>query len=230
MPATALSRLGRLALDLLYPPACALCGRGGPLLCATCRESLPAADGPRCSRCWLPLTHGYCRPCQAIPLALAGLRSACRYEGPARDLVHGFKFGDLSSLAVVMAPAMACVVDWRADTVVPVPLSGSRERQRGYNQAALLAKGIAGELGVPVASALKRTRSSRPQALSSSAEERRRNVQGAFAVRIPNAVEGRDVLLVDDVATTGATLDACARALLGAGAREVSAVTFARED
>jgi ComF family protein len=157
------------------------------------------------------------------------LRSPYRYEGPARDLVHRFKFGDLSSLSEVMVPAMATMVDWEVDAVVPVPLAGGRQRQRGYNQALLLARCVATTLGVPAAEALKRVKTAPPQARS-TAEERRRNVEGAFAMRDAASVRGRRVLLVDDVATTGATLRACARALLDGEADEVRAVTFARED
>jgi ComF family protein len=161
---------------------------------------------------------------------LTALRSAYRYEGPARELVHRFKFGDLSSLAEMMAPPMAALVEWRVDAVVPVPLAGRRQRERGYNQAALLANGVAATLGLQVSPTLRRVKSGVPQALSAGAAERHRSVEGAFAVRKPGMVEGCSVLLVDDVATTGATLDACARALLDAGAVEVTAVTFARED
>jgi ComF family protein len=230
MQLTALSRIGRLALDLLYPPLCALCGRSGALLCDACAESLPVAAGRRCSRCWLPQVRDECRACDAFPLVVTALRSAYRYEGPARELVHRFKFGDISSLSEVMAPSMAALLDWPVDVVVPVPLMGSRQRERGYNQAALLAKGVAVRLELPLSPALKRLKSGAPQARTASAAERRRLVQGAFAARTPAAVEGRRVLLVDDVATTGATLDACARPLLASGATEVSAVTFARED
>ncbi|HXH23538.1 MAG TPA: ComF family protein [Dehalococcoidia bacterium] len=225
-----LSRLGRLAVDLLYPPLCALCGRPGALLCDACLDSFPPAGGRRCGCCWLPLAPGGCRSCLAHPVALRRIRSAYRYAGPARELVHRFKFGDLTSLAEVMAPPMASLVEWPIDAVAPVPLTPTRERERGYNQAALLARGVGRALGAPVVTALKRTRSGRPQARSAGADERRGNVAGAFAVRDAGSVRDRSVLLVDDVATTGATLDACARALLDAGAREVTAVTFARED
>jgi ComF family protein len=144
--------------------------------------------------------------------------------------VHRFKFADLSSLAGVMAASMAAMVDWQVDAVVPVPLTPPRERQRGYNQSRLLAKVIAERIDAPLLPALRRRGHSHPQARSQSAEERRRNVRDAFEARTSEPVSGLGLLLVDDVATTGATLDACARALLSAGAREVTAVTFARED
>jgi ComF family protein len=230
MPALSLPRLGRLALDLLYPPACALCGRGGPLVCDSCWASLPRADGRRCQICWLPITDSNCRNCAVHPLSLGALRSAFQYQGPARLLVQRFKFGNLSSLSEIMAPAMADLVDWPNDAVVPVPLSGARERQRGYNQSRLLAKAVATALDVPVVEVLKRPRSGPPQVKAATREERRRNVENVFAVRDLRQVAGLSLVLVDDVATTGATLDACSRVLLAAAARNVTALTFARDE
>jgi ComF family protein len=117
-----------------------------------------------------------------------------------------------------------------ADVIVPVPLSGWRRRTRGYNQSEALARALARELGLPLAPrALSRRKHAPPQARSATAEERRRNVEGAFAARA-EPVAGRRVLLLDDVTTTGATLRACAAALKEAGARSVYAVAFARED
>jgi ComF family protein len=116
------------------------------------------------------------------------------------------------------------------DVVVPVPLSGLRKRTRGYNQAELLAKGVASGLGLPLQrDAVARTRHTAPQARSTDAEARRRNVEGAFMCR-PQVVAGRRVLLLDDVTTTGATLAACAAALKEQGAASVLALAFARED
>ncbi len=230
MPALTLSRIGRFALDLLYPPSCALCGRGGHLVCEECWAKLPRAVGRRCGSCWLALSSGDCRHCASRRLAFRALRSLFRYEGDARKLVHKFKFGDFSTLAQIMAPTMADLIDWPVDGVVPVPLAASRARQRGYNQSRLLAEGIGKALEAPLIEALRREPGGQPQALSPNAWQRRRNVEGAFGPRRGAMVEGMSLLLVDDVATTGATLDACARSLLGAGALEVTAVTFARED
>jgi len=111
-----------------------------------------------------------------------------------------------------------------------VPLSGRNHRNRGYNQADLLARQLGRFLGLPVAEVLRRPHAARPQSLTQDAAARRKNVEGAFSLRRGVNVEGERVLLVDDVATTGATLDACARALRLAGAKGVAAVTFARED
>ena len=115
------------------------------------------------------------------------------------------------------------------DVIVPVPLTSARRRRRGFNQAALLAKGLGRERGLPVIEALTRTRFGVAQ-VGLSAAERRRNVAGAFAFRRDAGVEGLRLLVIDDVATTGATLDACARALLQGGAKDVYGLTIARED
>jgi ComF family protein len=229
-----LATVGRIALDLLYPPRCAVCGQNGSLLCDGCLAELPRTVGDRCNLCWLPLRDGRaCHACAAHPLALQRLRSALRYEGEVRRLVHAFKFGGQSSLAPSLARPLIEAFeaeDQRLDVIVPVPLTGLGKRLRGYNQAALLANELSKETGVRCVEALSRVRSVREQARSASADERRRNVIGAFAVRKGEAVAGKTILLIDDVATTGATLDACARELLKAGAASVSALTLARED
>jgi ComF family protein len=160
------------------------------------------------------------------------LRAAFVYEGLARELVQSLKYRGLTALAEPMAALAADSIRKAGltfDVLVPVPLAGMRERTRGYNQAEALAKQIGRALGVEVAPwALRRIRSSPPQARSADAETRRRNVQGAFRAR--NEAAGRSVLLVDDVTTTGATLAACASALKEAGAGRVWAFAFGRED
>jgi ComF family protein len=161
------------------------------------------------------------------------LRSAFRYADDVRRLVHAFKYGGQSSLATALTGPMLhsyVAAGFDAGIIVAVPMTGMRERSRGYNQAGLLARELAQGLGIPLSRALRRRRFLAPQARSSSAEERRRNVQGAFDVLKVREVADRAVLLVDDIATTGATLDACARALLEAGAGKVTCLTLARED
>jgi ComF family protein len=166
--------------------------------------------------------------------SLAGVRSRYRLEDGARRLVHALKYDGLSALADPMGQAlMPALVDWGVapDLLVPVPLHPSRERRRGFNQAALLARSLGGRVDVPVAARLLcRTRATSPQVRSAGADARRANVAGAFAVAEPSRVLGRTVLLVDDVCTTGATLRACADALRTARARTVYALTFAHED
>ncbi|MPZ47993.1 MAG: ComF family protein [Dehalococcoidia bacterium] len=229
-----LGGIGRAAIDLLYPPRCAICGRGGDFLCRACRDALPAADGLRCDVCWQPVRQGAsCRACTDHPLALSRVRCAYRYEGEVRRLVRAFKFGGQSSLAASLAAPMGDV--WRqqgfdADLIVPVPLLHRRERERGYNQSLLLARELSKATGAPVSEALSRLHSRAHQAESAGAEERWANVKGAFAVALPGLVAGKRVAVVDDITTTGATLDACARALIDGGADEVLGLTLARED
>lgn len=229
---TLLRRARTLALDALFPPKCAGCGAFGAFICERCLETAPRAGGNRCLRCWLPLRGDWCRDCEGTAPAFAALRSAFSYTDVARSAVLALKFEGVFALAPQMAGEMARVLaDWSPsiDAVVPVPLGWLRRRTRGYNQAELLAEEIARATGAPLAGrALRRRRQTPPQARRRDEAGRRLNVRGAFAVGRKPA-KG-NVLLIDDVSTTGATLDACARALLEGGARTVYALTFARED
>jgi ComF family protein len=234
MVTSVLARLGRAAVDLVFPPRCALCGRGGPFLCVECSSSLPRALPPRCRRCWRPVPAGEpCPDCRSRASALDSVRSAFLYQGPARNLVHALKYDGQTALAEPMTALMEAELREQSagiDLVVPVPLFAWRRRTRGYNQSALLAREIGKLLAVPVAeNALRRLRNTPPQVRIASAGERRSNVRGAFACQDAR-VAGRSILLVDDVTTTGATLEACAAPLKAAGASCVGALTFARED
>ena len=226
-----MARATKLAADLLFPPRCALCGRDGTLLCDACVSGLPVADGARCQRCWMPSAASICRHCSLTPPAFGSLRAAFVMDSGARRLAHELKYGGLTSLAEPMALAICERVSTpAADLVVPLPLHRSRERSRGYNQAALLARNIARSAGLPFeARAARRTRATVPLVKTMHREERLAIMQGAFAARA-EVVAGRAILLVDDVVTTGATLDSCARALLDAGAASVRCITWARAD
>lgn len=226
--------LGQAALELLFPSRCLGCGRSGTFLCDGCEQQLRPALPPRCPRCWEPRPYaGECLSCQLQPPAFDALRAAFIYDGLARELVQALKYRGMTALAGRMGELLASAARQQgveAELIVPVPLSGLRKRTRGYNQAEALARALAGHLGLPVATrAIARRRHTPPQARSADSEARRANVAGAFSAR-PQGVAGRRVLLVDDVATTGATLSACAEALKAAGAVSVWALTFARED
>ncbi len=227
-----IERAARVALDLLFPPRCALCGLGGVLLCGECAATLPPADGERCERCWMPVSRAtVCRHCYQRPPAFASVRAAFVMDGPARRLAHELKYEGLTSIAEPMAELMtACPDVADADVVVPVPLHRARERSRGYNQAAELARHLAAALQLPYEPrAARRTRDTAPLARTMHRDERRSIVAGAFAAD-RRRIDGRRVLLVDDVVTTGATLDACAGALRDGGAAAVRCVTWARAD
>ena len=233
MQLSGLSRIGRLALDLIYPPRCAVCGTGGAMLCGRCREGLPRADGTRCDRCWLPLRGAACVACAEATPRLDRLRSIFRYEGGVIHLVHALKFAGQSSLAPDLGGLLTEAWEQHGldtDVIVPVPLTAQRRRIRGYNQSLLMAREVSRHTGVAVAEALRRAGHSQPQAGSASADQRRRNVEGVFSPAKGQDVRGARVLLIDDVATTGATLNACASVLLEAGAAAVSGLTLARED
>lgn len=230
---SALERASRFALDLLYPPQCALCRRPGLMVCGLCAALLPPADGARCERCWRALEGaGPCSYCRSKRLRFASVRAAFVMDEGARRLVHLLKYDNLSALAEPMAALMAerIALAEHIDVVVPVPLHGGRHRSRGYNQAELLARHFAARTGARFdAGAARRIRATRPLASTMHADERWQIMEGAFRGRLERAVGAR-ILLVDDVTTTGATLDACAGALLDAGAARVDCVTFARAD
>ncbi len=238
----ALGQLWSRTLGVLFPARCVGCGRFGEFMCEECLDSAPRASGSRCGRCWLPLRqhfgglssqpHGTCAACDRHLPAFAGLRSAFTYEGLARSAVLALKFQGVSALAPEMAKPLAdALARWSpaVDVVVPVPLGWLRRRTRGYNQSALLAQDVCRSSGLPLEThALRRARQTAPQTQQPDADARRRNIEAAFVLGSRPA-DG-SVLLIDDVATTGATLDACARVLLQGGASAVYALTFARED
>ncbi len=186
---------------------------------------------PTCPRCGDALPDdGHCRRCRSSPLRIDGIRSVYFFDGPAREAIHRLKYDGLTALAAPLAEAMADAwreSPWPADAVVPVPLHGRRQGERGFNQSALLAREFARQTGLPFDEAVvTRQRPTRPQ-VELDATARKENVRGAFATT-GRTLEGKAVLLIDDVCTTGATLEACAAALYEAGARQVYALTLAR--
>jgi ComF family protein len=231
----------RFALDFALPPLCPACrnviGHTGGL-CATCWSKLSFIAPPYCERLGTPF--GYdpgpgVLSTEAVtdPPAFARARAAVRYDDIASALVHSLKYGDRLDLAPTMGRWMAQAgreLTAGADALVPVPLHWRRLWARRFNQAATLARAIAQASGAPVLDdALKRVRAT-PQQVGLSKAERADNVQGAFRVPPEHKAEvaGRRLVLVDDVLTSGATVDTCARALLRAGAAHVDVLVFAR--
>jgi len=226
-------------LDLLYPPLCMACRVpvAQPGLCAACWGAITFLEGPACACCGLPFPvdlggENQCAACLALPPAFDTARAILAYDDKSRGAILALKHADRLDLVPGFARWLARVgrqVLSRGEVIVPVPLHRLRLWQRRYNQAAELARYLGREQGICVAShALIRTRPTPSQGAMPSARARRRNVQGAFGVADPAAVAGRRVLLIDDVMTTGATAQACARALRRAGAIEIHVLALAR--
>jgi ComF family protein len=231
----------RLALDVALPPLCPACRAplgDGVGLCASCWSKLSLIEPPYCARLGIPFTYDpgpgmLSMEAIADPPAYDRARAAVRYDAVARALVLSLKYGDRLDLAPMMGQWMARAgreLLEGADALLPVPLRWRRLWARRFNQSAALAKAISGIAGVPVLhGALRRVRAT-PQQVGLSKTERADNVQGAFRVPAqekPN-VTGRRLVLIDDVLTSGATADTCARALLRAGAAHVDVLVFAR--
>lgn len=217
--------------DLLFPPRCVSCHRVGAWLCAECLSQAPRVEPPFCARCGGAVAaNGLCARCRISPLQVECIRSVVYFEGVLREAIHQFKYEGRTVLVEPLGDLM--VAYWMQhpmpiDVVVPVPLHAARLHERGYNQATLLARELARRVGLEInEQALIRQRATAPQ-VELDVIQRRENVRDAFRCS-GDGLAGQQVLLVDDVCTTGATLEACAVALYEGGARGVQALTLAR--
>lgn len=237
----ALSATVEGAIGIVYPPSCIACHAATgqtQALCPACWSGISFIERPFCERLGTPfpidLGEGLLSPAAiAEPPVFQRARAVCRFEGTARDLIHRLKYSDRLDLALTLGRMMVQAGQSllaETDLIVPVPLHRTRLWRRRFNQAAALAEVIAAHSARPYSPfALERRKRTRQQVGLTKAQ-RADNLQGAFVVPVHRRplVEGRAILLVDDVLTTGATVNAAARALLRAGATRVDCLTFAR--
>ncbi|NVM22199.1 MAG: ComF family protein [Desulfobacterales bacterium] len=241
----------------IFPPRCLVCntyyawqgpdGKGAPnepsdltapSFCESCRKDLAPIDSPLCSKCGLPFVsregeNHTCSECLIETKHFGRARAFGVYDGALMEAIHRFKYGKKSALSHPLS-ALARETFFRfwaaadIDLFVPVPLHIKRLRERGFNQSHLLITRWAKQGQIPYDGlTLSRVRWTEPQT-TLSRTDRRKNIKGAFSIRHPEKIEGRKILLVDDVYTTGATVNECARVLVGAGAKFVDVLTLAR--
>ena len=231
-PAYALYHLLWEALDWIFPPTCGGCGKFAERWCPDCQAGLTRLPASICQICGIPLPQiGTCHECQVSRPEYQALRSYCAYSGTARRAILRLKYSKDIGLGEALGQHLHELFNretWSIDFVTCVPLSRGRLRVRGYNQAAMLARPLALEINRPFAPLLLRKTREAPTQVGLSASERRSNVDGAFAAGGNTDFNGRKILIIDDVTTTGSTMNACARALHQAGAAEVYGLTFAR--
>jgi len=227
------ARLKGRALDFFFPRWCVGCGKEGNFLCHSCRQQLPRIMPSLCPMCGRPQSTGIlCPNCVAWQAKIDGIRSPFRFDGLIREAIHQLKYRNLRALAVTLAQLFQ---DYLAanpvpgEVLVPVPLHHKRLRERGYNQSSLLARELGKLINLPVVDdCLTRQKHAPPQARTSNASERLSNVADAFTCH-DRRLQDKQILLIDDVSTSGATLDACAGALKAAGAASVWGLVLARE-
>jgi competence protein ComFC len=228
-----LKQLQNEVIDLFFPRSCLGCGEVGDFICLRCSKKLPRLLPPVCQRCGRPESGGmFCRECWGTHNQINSIRSVFVFEGTIRRSVHEFKYRNLRSIAACLAKFMAeYFVEYglSADVLMPVPMHENRLKKRGYNQSQLLAGKLAEMISVPVrGDMLKRVVDNKPQARTASVDERRCNMKDAFTC-LSGEVSGQDIIVIDDVCTSGATLEACAAALKLKGANVITGFTLARE-
>jgi ComF family protein len=228
-------KLTQQFLDILFPPHCAGCQKSGHILCPSCSMQISPLPAPLCQRCSTPIIVGIpCKQCLYHPLTLNGIRAAGIYQEPLRSYIHALKYDGNTRLAEPLGHLLAqAYVDYglRADAIVPVPLHRERQQQRGYNHAHLLAQACAAQIGVPLHDDILVRHRATPAQVGLKPGDRRQNVAGAFLCTpafATSALHKHTILLIDDVYTTGATLEACATALFAAGATAVWGLALAR--
>jgi ComF family protein len=226
-------------IDLIYPPRCPICHAfSGLPLCQPCLDSLSVITSPLCPICGRPFTSGIegdhvCEDCLRKRPFFDKAAAPYLYEGDLMTAIHEFKYGGKAYMVSALGPLLASFArEWLKErddlTLMPVPLHPKRLRERGFNQSLLLARHVAPRLNAKLDFlTLRRTRYTKPQT-GLKRGERRKNVRRAFELRDPKALREKVIVLVDDVATTGSTLNECARVLKKSGCKEVYGLVLAR--
>ncbi len=234
MPVAWIKQSGQTLLDLILPPRCVNCETTNSWLCDDCLSQVDIINRPICQKCGTPHTAApfSCSQCAHHPLKfINGIRAAAFFEdNPIRPAIHALKYNNHKAIADTLAQLLydACQRhNLTFDVIMPVPLHKSRYKTRGYNQSELLARGLSRRLNIPLDTrTLVRTKKTKSQ-MTLGAEERQQNVAGAFTTK-PGRPLAQQILLIDDVCTTGSTLDACAAALTTSGAATVWGLTLAK--
>lgn len=222
-------------LNLLFPETCPICH--GPAsdhktapVCTSCWQSIKPYTGPKCRKCGRPLASDastICGDCLQDGPAFESARSFGLYEGALRKAINLLKYHNVKRLSRPLSDILLGIEMPRVDAVLPVPLYKKRLRQRGFNQSALIAKYSAKRPGqILVLDSLIKIRDTKPQ-VGLSSNERLKNMKNAFGIQNKKAVEGKDILLIDDVSTTGATIRECSKVLKKAGAGSIHVLTLA---
>lgn len=234
-----IQKISDLLIDALFPekPCCALCGaklqKGERLLCSDCLGKIEPLSPPFCRKCGRPLEkeNSLCNDCRGKSRSFIEARAFGAYKGALKEIIHLYKYRGERRFCELLSEKMCGTLErqnWPSfDYLVPVPLHPERERERGFNQSFLLAERISWRTDIPIYRGLVRTRPTEHQSLLDK-DLREANVRGAFAVRNGSLIEGKMLLLIDDVYTTGSTADECAGALRRAGAAGVYVLCAAR--
>jgi ComF family protein len=238
------SRALRWIANLVFPPACPLCktilGRNDKdlIVCPSCQKEVRLVRPPVCPHCGLPVPAedgaGYlCGPCLQERRYFEIHRTSGLYEGALKEAIHRFKYEGVFPLVRffgdLLQPTLRTLSqDYPMDVMVPVPLHIRRLRERGFNQVLLLVKELNKRFGIPYGERILKKVKDTPLQSALKKKERRKNLRGAFEVQDQAAIAGKAIVLVDDVYTTGATVNECSRALLKAGAARVAVLTVAR--
>ncbi|MCX6812414.1 MAG: ComF family protein [Candidatus Berkelbacteria bacterium] len=219
-------------LDLIFPKICSGCGKFGEIVCADCQNQIKIIQTPTCPKCGKITPSGqFCKSCKDESLLTGLLISADYRRGPVKEMIHHLKYSGQRELALPLAKLLVSrlkISKLRGQiVVVPVPLHIHRQRLRGFNQSELLARAVCTKLNLAGANALKRIKFKKTQ-VESKGKERRENLIGAFKCVDGEIIKNKTIVLVDDVSTTGATLEECAKVLRLAGARQVWGLVVAR--